>query len=91
MLLSATLLALIAFIYWSTSNLIDHQASETVEAEIQGLAEQYQEEGLSRLIDVIGERSGRDGDLESVYLLIACIRSSFGRHLWSVSGSSSLW
>jgi signal transduction histidine kinase len=69
LLLSATLLALIAFVYWSTSNLIDHQVSETVEAEIQGLAEQYQEEGLSRLIEVIGERSGPAGDLESVYLL----------------------
>ncbi len=69
LLLSATLLALTAFVYWSTSNLIDHQASETVDAEIQGLAEQYQEEGLSRLTEVIGERSGIAKNLESVYLL----------------------
>jgi signal transduction histidine kinase len=69
LLLSLTLLALLGFVYWSTSSLIDQQASETVEAEILGLAEQYREEGLSRLVEVIGERSGPGTDLESVYLL----------------------
>ncbi len=69
LLLSLTLLALLGFVYWSTSSLIDQQASETVDAEILGLAEQYREEGLSRLVAVIRERSGPGGDLESVYLL----------------------
>jgi signal transduction histidine kinase len=69
LLLSATLLALLGFVYWSTSNLIDHQANETVEAEIQGLAEQYRDEGLSRLVEVIEERTGPGSDRESIYLL----------------------
>ncbi len=69
LLFGATLLALIALVYWSTANLIDRQVNETVEAEIRGLAEQYRDEGLSRLIEVIGERSGPGGERQGVYLL----------------------
>ena len=68
-LFGATLLALLAFVYWSTAGLIDRQMSDTVEAEIRGLGEQYRDEGLSRLVEVIGERSGRNGDPSNVYLL----------------------
>lgn len=68
-LLSLTLLSLVVFVYWSTAKLIDRQIDETVEAEIRGLAEQYRDEGLPRLIDVIAERSGPLGDPKSVYLL----------------------
>lgn len=69
LLLSVTVFALLAVVYWSTANLIDRQMSDTIEAEIRGLAEQYRDEGLSRLVDVIGERSGSNGDPQSVYIL----------------------
>ena len=69
LLLSVTLLALVGVVYWSTAQLIDRQMGETVEAEIRGLAEQYREEGLSRLVEVVGERSGPGGNRQSVYIL----------------------
>jgi len=69
LLLSVTVFALLAFVYWSAAQLIDRQMSETVEAEIRGLAEEYRDEGLLGLIQVIGERSGPKGDPQSVYIL----------------------
>lgn len=69
LLLGVTLLALMGFVYWSTSNLIERQTDETIEAEIRGLAEQYRDEGLPRLMTVLGERSGPNGSRENVYLL----------------------
>jgi signal transduction histidine kinase len=60
---------LFGFIYLGTMELLDSQASATIDAEIRGLAEQYSERGLSRLIEVIAERSGVNGEKGSVYLL----------------------
>ena len=69
LLLLATLLVLVGFIYWSTAELIEGQAKDTVDAEIRGLAEQYRDEGLPRLVEVIAERSGAQGVPKGVYLL----------------------
>lgn len=65
----ASALALLGFIYWSTVAVIEQQSIETIEAEIRGLAEQYREQGLVRLIAIIEERSGAGGDDENIYLL----------------------
>ncbi|MGH6946170.1 MAG: sensor histidine kinase [Kiloniellales bacterium] len=43
--------------------------NETIEAEIRGLAEQYRNEGLVRLSQVIRERSSTSPDSANVYLL----------------------
>jgi len=69
LLLGVTLTALMAIIYWSTVGLIEHQTDETIEAEIRGLAEQYRNEGLVRLMEVVRQRSGPGGAPENVYLL----------------------
>jgi signal transduction histidine kinase len=68
-LFSASVLVLLAFIYWTTVRVIDGQTMATIEAEIRGLAEQYRARGLRRLVAVIEERSGLYGDPDSVYLL----------------------
>ena len=52
LLLSITLVSVIGVVYWSTAQLIDRQMSETVEAEITGLAEQYRDRGIARLVEV---------------------------------------
>jgi signal transduction histidine kinase len=65
----ASALALLGFIYWSTVAVIERQTIETIEAEIRGLAEQYNEQGLARLIEIIEERSGAEGDDDNIYLL----------------------
>ncbi|SLN62554.1 sensor histidine kinase [Oceanibacterium hippocampi] len=67
LLLGVTLVALLGFIYWSTSSLIDAQLNETIEAEIRGLDEQYRAEGIGRLVEVIAERSGPRGGGDGVY------------------------
>ncbi len=69
LLLGMTLAVLLGFIYWSTAGLIERQTDETVQAEIRGLAEQYRDEGLVRLMQVIARRSGPEGAPENVYLL----------------------
>ena len=60
---------LFGFLYLGTLGLIDSQANATIEAEVRGLAEQYGTRGLSRLEEVIAERSGSKGEKGSVYLL----------------------
>lgn len=60
---------LLGFIYWSTVAVIERQTTETIESEIRGLAEQYRQQGVSRLVQVISERSGDKGDRSNVYLL----------------------
>jgi signal transduction histidine kinase len=66
-LFTASVAAILGFIYWSTVEVIDRQTTATIEAEIKGLAEQYKERGLAGLIEVIRERADERGD--SVYLL----------------------
>ncbi|MGF1641153.1 MAG: ATP-binding protein [Rhodospirillales bacterium] len=68
-LFGASVLVLLGFVSWSTMALIERQIDQTIEAEIRGLAEQYRERGLLRLIDVIHERSADHADQNNFYLL----------------------
>jgi signal transduction histidine kinase len=60
-------LALVGFVYWNTALVLDRQNDETIEAEITGLVEQYQRQGLPGLTDVIISRSVRGQ--QGLYLL----------------------
>ncbi len=60
-------LALVGFVYWNTALVLDRQNDETIDAEITGLVEQYQRQGLPGLTDVILGRSVR-GE-QGLYLL----------------------
>ena len=75
---------LFGFLYLGTLSLIDSQANATIEAEIRGLAEQYGTRGLSRLEEVIAERSGSKGEKGSVYLLT-------GPDLTPLAGNLNSW
>jgi signal transduction histidine kinase len=62
-LFAASVVALLAFIYLSTAGFVEQQTEATLDAEITGLAEQYNQRGLSGLVQVIAERSaGERGD-----------------------------
>jgi signal transduction histidine kinase len=50
---------------------MSNQTDETIQAEIVGLAEQYQRQGLNGLISVLRERVQNDKDRKSIYLFIA--------------------
>ncbi|OQX66493.1 MAG: hypothetical protein B6A08_20230 [Sorangiineae bacterium NIC37A_2] len=58
-----------ALIFFSTTTLIERQVSDTVGAELRGLAEQYRQEGRPGLIAAVNRRSGPLGEREGVYLL----------------------
>lgn len=68
-LFGAAVLILLGVIYWSTLTVVDRQTTENIDAEIRGLAEQYRDEGLSQLVEILTERSGSVGSKNNVYLL----------------------
>lgn len=58
----------LGYVYLRTAILLDTQTDETIEAEVQGLAEQYRGGGIDTLIRTLAARSRDEG--ESVYLLV---------------------
>jgi len=70
LLFSVSVLGLLGFIYWSTAGYMSRQTDATIRAEIQGLAERYETDGLAGLIGQIGDRLRRQSPGESsLYLL----------------------
>ena len=59
--------SLLYFTYWNTKRALDLETDQTIDAEVTGLAEQYQRLGLAGLADVILGRSNRGG--QGLYLL----------------------
>lgn len=68
-LFATSVLALLVFIYWSTAGFIERQTEATLDAEIAGLAEQYDQRGLSGLVQVIAERSAGERGDAMLYLI----------------------
>jgi signal transduction histidine kinase len=66
-LFSAASILAIAYIYWNTTVLLSQQLSQTIDAELKGLAEQYRAGGLQQLVRTVAERSGTPGN--SLYLV----------------------
>ena len=64
--MSAALLAI--FFYWSTIGLLVRETDATLKAEVTGLAEQYIEHGLERLVQVIVHRIRNDQSGAMLYL-----------------------
>src|ERR1700755_1692148 len=60
---------LLAYFAWNTRRLITEQITQTVDAEITGLSEQYRQGGIRRLGFVVESRSRRPGS--SLYLVTA--------------------
>jgi signal transduction histidine kinase len=65
--------ALSLVLYSSTLGYLEHQNNAVIEAEINGLSEQYERSGLAGLADIINERVERDAERRSVYLLADAI------------------
>jgi signal transduction histidine kinase len=59
--------ALLGYVYWNTTVLLERQTDETIRAEVQALADQYRLRGLRGIIDTVQRRSNDDSG--SVYLL----------------------
>jgi signal transduction histidine kinase len=74
--------ALLYFTYWNTRRTLDAQTDQIIEAEITGLSEQLQQEGLSGLVEAITTRSLQGGP--GLYLL------TDGRHR-PIAGNLNAW
>ncbi len=83
-LFATSVFILMGFIYWATAGYMASQTDETIEAEIIGLAEQYQRQGLNGLISVIRERVARDPNGKAIYLFTA-------RDFIKLAGNISKW
>ena len=69
-LFATSVSALLAFIYFSTADFVEKQTEATLDAEITGLQEQYQQRGIDGLKKIIVERSvGERRSDEPLYLL----------------------
>jgi signal transduction histidine kinase len=60
----------LGFVYWRTVEVIGAQTDETIEAEVQGLAEQYRLFRLPGLISLVRERSTADPERRGLYALV---------------------
>jgi signal transduction histidine kinase len=81
---ATSVLLLLVFLYWATAGYMARQADATIDAEIEGLAEQYRREGLERLSEVIAERIARDPGGKSVYLFA-------GADYRALAGNMNAW
>ncbi len=54
--------AVLAYIYWSTAGILERQVDETIQAEVLGLVDQYNELGIRGVADLINRRSKEDSD-----------------------------
>jgi signal transduction histidine kinase len=77
-------LALLAFVYGLAIGYMERQTLETIDAEIQGLVEQGQAQGLAGVARVIERRSENDPDRLGLYLLVDWAGQS-------VAGNLPLW
>jgi signal transduction histidine kinase len=69
-LMGTSMVALLVFIHWATAGYMARQLDQTIEAEVEGLAEQYRDGGLVSLTTSVALRVTRGGDGTGVYLLV---------------------
>ncbi len=74
-LMGTSMVALLGFIHWSTAGYMARQLDATIEAEVQGLAEQYRNSGLVGLVSAVTLRVTRGTDGSGVYLLVGSDRA----------------
>jgi signal transduction histidine kinase len=64
-----SMLGVLLFVYWTSANFVERQTEATLDAEINGLAEQYAQRGLSGLVQLVAARSAGDRGDSMLYLV----------------------
>ena len=84
-------IALVGFVYWNTSLVLDRETDETIEAEVTGLEEQYSSLGLPGVTDAIIGRSVRRE--QGIYLLANSNRQILAGNLdgWPQGSGDCCW
>ena len=67
--------AILGYVYWNTSVLLERQIDDSIEAEIASLADQYRQGGMTGVLEAVNRRSA--GNSNRVYLFT----SPLGRRL----------
>ena len=67
--LSLALIGVLSLVYWSTTAAVSRQIESTIDAELNGLAEQFRQRGVTGLIRVIDRRTATDSEGRALYLL----------------------
>ena len=80
----ASALLLILVLWLSTVNILSRQVDAAIDADAQGLAEQWDEGGAAALLTTIQNRIGSNADHDSLYLVL----DPFGRRL---AGNIESW
>ncbi len=68
LIFAASVVLLLALVYWTTAGFMARQTDETIDIEIAGLDEQYRRRGLQGMAQIISERIRSDPDGSSIYL-----------------------
>src|ERR1700759_3261630 len=68
---AASVLGVLLFVYLTSADFVERQTEATLDAEITGLAEQYNQRGLSGLVQIIAARSAGDTGDGMLYLVTA--------------------
>src|SRR3984957_8524358 len=66
---AASMFGVLLFVYWSSADFVERQTQATLDAEIDGLAEQYAQRGLPGLIQIVAARSAGDRGDGMLYLV----------------------
>jgi signal transduction histidine kinase len=66
---AASVFGVLVFVYWTSADFVERQTQATLDAEIAGLAEQYDQRGLSGLIQIVAARSAGDRGDGMLYLV----------------------
>lgn len=77
----------LTYVSWHANALIAGQIDATVDAEIRGLAEQYRQGGIRKLVAVVDERSNRANN-GSIYLLTTFNGETLAGNLAALPGAS---
>lgn len=66
---AVSVLGVLIFVYWMSADFVERQTQATLDAEIAGLAEQYNQRGLSGLVQIVAARSAGDRGDGMLYLV----------------------
>ena len=83
-LFGVSVVALFAFMYWTTIGYLERQTDAVIQADIEGLREQYERRSLPGLVEVVRDRVRRDTEGRSAYLLV-------DSNLRPLAGNVSYW
>ena len=69
-LLTISAAALASFLWWFTAGLLDRQTASAIRADMQGLIERFDEDGIPGFVGTIEDRLAANVDDDAIYLLV---------------------